>query len=135
MLTLNKDPSRRDLLVFTWTLPVFFGLLGVLRWRAGAPDTARVLWAVGLAAFAMALVVPALRRWIYLVWTYATFPIAWTVSHLVLATIYFLVATPIRVLLAVTGRDPMKRRFDKKAASYWIVRRPNRDDARYFRQF
>jgi hypothetical protein len=29
----------------------------------------------------------------------------------------------------------MRRKLDKAAKSYWVLRAPNRDVARYFRQF
>jgi len=66
---------------------------------------------------------------------YATYPIAWMVSHLILGVAYYLVATPIGLAMRLFGRDPLRREFDKSAQSYWIARRPNRDNARYFRQF
>jgi hypothetical protein len=135
MIEINRNPSRRDLLIFTAILPVFFGIVGGLRWHAGSTDAALVLWSIGAGAFLVALVVPPARRWIYVGWMYVTFPIAWIVSHTILAVMYFLVATPVALLLKLFGRDPMQRKFDKAAKSYWVVREPTRDTARYFRQF
>ena len=135
MVHINKNPSRRELLVFTLAMPVFFGILGALRWRAGSTETAEVVWAAGLAVSAVALLVARARLWIYLGWMYATYPIAWTVSHVALLAIYFVIATPIALFLRAIGHDPMHRRFDRKATSYWFARRPTRDTARYFRQF
>jgi hypothetical protein len=66
---------------------------------------------------------------------YAAYPIGWVVSHVLLALIYFGVLTPIGRIMAVCGYDPMERRFDRAASSYWIEREPNRDASRYFRQF
>jgi hypothetical protein len=135
MIEINKNPSRRDLLIFTAILPVFFGIVGALRFRSGSTDAAIVLWSVGGAISLVALAVPAARRWIYVGWMYVTFPIAWVVSHTILAVMYFLVATPVAFVMRLVGRDPMQRKFDKAAKSYWVVREPNRDTARYFRQF
>ena len=43
-------------------------------------------------------------------------PIAWTVSHLLAGGVaYFLVATPIALVLRALGRDPMRRSFDRRA--------------------
>ena len=54
-------------------------------------------------------VAPPLRRWNYFGWLSAAFPIGWTLSHLALAATYYLVLTPIGVLLdraAVGERRP-----------------------------
>jgi hypothetical protein len=135
MIEINRNPSRRDLLVFAAILPAFFGLVGALAWRGGSPAGAELLWAVGIIVTLAAFSAHAARRWIYLGWMYATYPIAWTVSHVILAAIYFLVATPIALVLRAIGRDPMQRRFERKAGSYWVPRQQERGRGRYFRQF
>ena len=75
------------------------------------------------------------RRPIYLGWMYAVFPIGWVISHTVLALTYYLVLTPIGLLMRGLGRDPMERRFDRDGETYWTPHEPSEDPARYFRQF
>ena len=62
-------------------------------------------------------------------------PIAWVVSHLVLVTIFYLVLTPIGLIMRLFGHDPLNARFDPDAKSYWQRRPEKTDSARYFRQF
>ena len=135
MVEINKNPSHRDLLVFASIVPVIFGLVGALRWYSGSLQAAQAFWVIGLVISLVVFAVPPTRRWLYLGWMYATYPIAWTVSHVILGAIYFGVATPIALALRAFGRDPMRRELDKAAKSYWVLRTPNRDVARYFRQF
>jgi hypothetical protein len=71
----------------------------------------------------------------YIGWMYLAFPIGWTVSHVLLAVTYYLVLTPIGLIMRAVGRDPMRRRLDPEAKSYWIEHRPDRDPSRYFRQY
>ena len=134
MLPINRDPSARDLRSFGLLLAVFVGIVGGLSWwRTGLVPYA--IWGGGgLLALVYGLV-PALRRPVYVGWTYAAFPIGWTVSHLLLGLIYFGVITPIGIALRALGRDPLTRRFDPAARSYWIRYSPQRDVARYFKQF
>ena len=61
--------------------------------------------------------------------------IGWILSSVVLAVLYCPVLTPIGVLLRLTGYDPMKRRFDRKAKTYWLARNPDTEMERYFKQF
>jgi hypothetical protein len=54
----------------------------------------------------------------------------------VLALVYYGVLTPIGLVMKLFGYDPMKKRFDSGAATYW-VKRPGEKTGpkRYFRQF
>jgi hypothetical protein len=39
------------------------------------------------------------------------------------------------LVMRAVGRDPLARRFDRDAQTYWVERGEQRDPARYFRQF
>jgi hypothetical protein len=136
VLSIQRNPSQRDLLVFGWLLGPFVALLGlVLQVKLGAPGAARFAWIVGGVVVALFAFVPRSRRPIYLGWIYATFPIGWVVSNVLLAAIYYLVFTPLGWLLRAAGRDPMSRRLDRSAASYWVEHDPDQDPKRYLRQY
>ena len=46
------------------------------------------------------------------------------ITPIIMGLIFFGVVTPIAVLARVRGADPLRRRFDPAAQSYWIVREP-----------
>ena len=99
-----------------------------------------VAWAAGVGAAAVVSGVigvfrPGLMRVVYVVWMAAVFPIGWLVSHLLLAAIYYLVITPIGVMMRVCGYDPMQRRLDRQATTYWKPRQGTDDPKRYFKQY
>jgi len=135
ILEINKRPSRRDLVVFGVGLLAIAGIMGAgLYFRRGAHDAARIVWIAGAAITALHFAIPPLRRFIYLGFVYVTFPIGFVVSHVILAAVFYLVVTPIGLLIRLFGNDPMRRRFDRAAATYWVEHDPHRDRARYFRQ-
>ena len=72
-----------------------------------------------------------LYRW----WMRAVAPIGWTIAHLLLGAVFYLVITPIGVVMRVAGRDPMQRGFDSRVQTYWVQRTVRADSKRYFRQF
>ena len=136
LIEINRHPTEKELRRFGVLLAGFVVLAGAfVRWRLGDPATARAIWVVGTFATGSYAVVPPLRRWIYLGWLYAAFPVGWTVSHLVLAATYYLVVTPIGLLVRWTRGDPLQRAPDRSAETYWTARRPAGDVRRYFRQF
>lgn len=68
-------------------------------------------------------------------WIRAAEPIGWSVSAAVLTLTYYLAIMPIGLIMRLSGYDPMHRRLDRQANTYWIERPPPADKARYFRQF
>ncbi|HUP42184.1 MAG TPA: SxtJ family membrane protein [Thermoanaerobaculia bacterium] len=63
-----------------------------------------------------------------------TFGIGWTLSYLVLGIVYYLVLTPVGLLLRLAGHDPLERAREEGRPSYWVERQPARELGRYFRQ-
>ncbi|MFK7820430.1 MAG: SxtJ family membrane protein, partial [Planctomycetaceae bacterium] len=81
------------------------------------------------------LVKPHLTAPLYALWMLAAFPIGWVMSYVVASLVYFLVVTPIGLLTRLVRRDPMGRRFDPSASTYWSKVAPTKDSKQYFRQF
>ena len=136
VLEINRRPSRRDLLWFGGILPVFFGIVGTMaRWKLGASGLGFGLWGAGAVVTAVYWALPALRVAVYLAWMHVFFPLGWLVSHLVLGVLFFLVATPLGLLLRLFRYDPLQRRWDRGAKSYWVEQRTGGDPSRYLRQF
>ena len=136
LIELKKNPSRRELLWFGALFALFFGLIGgLIWWKFKAPVVAYVLWSVAAVITLLFYALSPIRKPLYLGWMYVTFPIGWVISHVLMALIYYLVFTPIGLAMRLFGRDPMLRRVDRGAPSYWIEHDASGDPARYFRQF
>ena len=41
-----------------------------------------------------------------------------------MAVLFFAVVTPTGLAMRLAGKDPLRLRFDRRAASYWIHRSP-----------
>ena len=135
VIQINKNPSRRDLMIFGWLFLAFAGVVGLMfLWRAHAPEVARAVWIAGAAITAVFFAVPPLRKPIYLGWIYLTYPIGFVISHVILGLVYYVVFTPIGLVMRLFGHDPMTRRFDRSAKSYWIEHDPHKSVERYFHQ-
>lgn len=137
MIPIDRHPPQRVLRQFAalW-LPLFSAILAFWAWRRGQP-TALVggLAAVGAVSLLVGLLRPALARPVFVGWMAAAFPLGWLVSHLLLAIVYYGVVAPIGLAMRLAGRDPLQRRFDRAAKSYWTEHNPDADVDRYFRQF
>jgi hypothetical protein len=135
MMEINWNPSRKELRQFGFLCLAFFGGFAALGYyRGGLTLGVELLAAAALAGGILGAVAPQALKWIFVGWIVAVFPIGWTVSHLLLGAIYFLVLTPIGLVLRVLGHDPMNRKLDRDATTYW-TNHEQAPVARYFRQF
>lgn len=137
MLQINWNPTRRELRQFgaIW-LPLFLVIVGaVIYFKTSALSIPIALWSAAAVACLFALVAPSTMRPVYLGLTLAAFPIGWTISHVLMAIIFYGVVTPIGLVMRLCGRDPMQRKLDRDATSYWTPHAAETDTRRYFRQF
>ena len=47
------------------------------------------------------------------------------IAPIIMALVYFVVLTPISLIVRILGKDLLKIKFNKKLASYWIDRKKN----------
>ncbi|MEO8497939.1 MAG: SxtJ family membrane protein [Planctomycetota bacterium] len=136
LVDINWHPSRKELRVFSLLLIGFGAIVAAILYRRlddPIPSVAVMLvtGAIGLVG----LVAPLLVRPVYIVWMGLAFPIGWTVSHVMMLAVYYFVLTPIGLAMRLCGRDPMQRRIDLEAKTYWLPRSTRGDLKSYFRQF
>jgi len=132
----NREPTPHELRIFGLLLALFFGLIGALvLWRARLWTIATLCLAIGLLSAIVYYSVPSLKRPMYMMCVAVTYPIGWTITHLLLALVYFGWITPVGLLMRLFGYDPMRRRMNRRAISHWIPRKPIKDVSRYFKQY
>ena len=136
LVDINWNPSRKELRVFALLL-IGFGVIvaAVLYQRLESQTPSAVVFLVASTIGFLGLVVPAWLRPVYVVWMGLAFPIGWTVSHLMMLAVFYLVLTPIGIAMRLCGRDPMQRRIDRDAKTYWLPCPTRSDLKNYFRQF
>jgi hypothetical protein len=89
----------------------------------------------GLIVFILSLFCVKITRLIYVGLTLITMPVGIVVSFIVLSIFYFLLIVPVGLVFRMAGRDPLNRRFEPSAKSYWEKRTHREDIENYFHQF
>jgi hypothetical protein len=136
LMRINHNPSRRQLNFFGLLWLVFGGVVGGLVLIRGGPmASAGAVWALAAVVAVTGWFVPRLMRIVFLGMAYAASPIGLVVSFLVLLIVYYLVLSPIGLLMRWFGHDPMNRRFDQDAETYWCRHKREDGPSGYFRQF
>lgn len=109
------------------------GLLGGLFVWSGWMATAAI--ALGVLSGVASLAYPAANRPLFVVLSAVAYPIGVVVSLVVLTGLFYLVVTPVGLLLRLAGSDPLSRRADRRSTTYWTDARPARPNSDYFRQY
>lgn len=131
----NWRPDARELRRFAIAMLIGFSLLGLLAaWRAGGVSTtAIILWSLGVF-LAGAAFVPKLGRLAYLGVYLPTSIIGYFVSNVILTLMFFLVITPLGILLRLMGKDFLQQRRQKQKTQWMPVKGVKSEDS-YYRQF
>ena len=127
-------PSRTKLRQFAALCFAFFVGLGLWRLAHGYPRAGAAMIVAGAVLGGVGLASPKALRPVYTGWMVAAFPVGWTVSRLMLGAVFLLVFTPVAAAFKLIGRDVLRLRQPRTAASYWMPRR-SANPADYLRQF
>lgn len=130
-----RHPSERTLRQFAGLCLVFLAAAGA--WQAWAHERttlAAVLIGLGVALGVVGLVRPRAIRWVFVGSMFATFPIGWCISNLVLAVIYFGLFTPLACCFRLARRDELILK-QPGGDTYWLPHAPPSSLKSYFRQF
>ncbi len=96
-------------------------LAGVGVWRSHSV-LPMVLGALAILLAGLALVAPSLLGPVHRVWMRFAHALGWFNTRVLLGVIYFVVMTPIGLVMRILGRDPLDRRLNDRV-SYWVTRR------------
>jgi len=136
LIEINYHPLPKQLRQFGTIALFASALLALLLYllKDLALQWALLIFAVGLLIFLASLASLKLTRIIYLALIIITAPIGIVVSFTVLAAFYFLLLTPLALFFRLIGRDPLYRKFDPDAKSYWLTHQSDVKPERYFHQ-
>jgi Saxitoxin biosynthesis operon protein SxtJ len=92
-----------------------------LLWR-GRTRTAVLM--VAAAVLLTAALAPFLLHPLNRAWTMLGALLGRIVNPVAMAALFYLVFTPVGLLLRLLGKDPLRLRWDAAAPTYWIERQP-----------
>lgn len=128
-------PDSTELRRFAISMFVGFAIMGlVAAWRMGEIGKGTiVLWSIGVA-LAVGTLLPRLGRAVYLAVYLPTSIIGYITGHVALALIFFLVFTPVGIVMRLFGKDPLQLRLGQDKAR-WRHLDGVKDADSYYRQF
>ena len=114
-------PSERTFgFVFTG---IFLIVAGYLWYHDGKPVAIQVFLVLSVAFLAFSIFMPIVLRPLNKAWYKLGLLMGRVVSPIVLGILFFILISPIAIVMRIAGRDPLKLR-KQNVESHWIDRAP-----------
>jgi Saxitoxin biosynthesis operon protein SxtJ len=135
LVEINWNPNQRELRQFGASMIVGFGLFAAMAdyiWNQ--PKLALVFLAVGVVTGVAGLSgFRPVAMLVYRPWMAFAFVMGSIMSRIFVAAFYFLLITPMGLVMRLIGSDPLQRKNVR--TSYWVDLPATTDRAKYERQY
>lgn len=117
---LDTKGLRQFGLILGGILCVLFGFLLPWLWNwDSVPNW--VFIGTGIATIIWALLAPDSMKRLYYGWMRIALLIGNTINGIILAIVFFVVITPMGLVMRMLGKDPLRRKIDEQAISYRVA--------------
>src|SRR4030042_3153366 len=110
--------DTKDLRKFGITMGIAFAVITffiLFRHKQGIFATL----SVSILFFIFAFIMTNLLKPVYILWMKLAFILGWINTRLILIIMFYLVLTPMSIVLRLLGKDLLDRKIDKNRDSYW----------------
>ena len=127
--------NRKEQRGFGLVMAAAIVIVTLIRWLIGGHLATWPFYVSG-AFLVLGLAMPSALKPLFVVWMKFAEVLNWIMTRVLLGAVFFLMITPMRLLMRIFSDDPLKRRFEPEAASYWEEPDEQPDDpARYKNMF
>jgi hypothetical protein len=98
-----------------------FGLIAPLLLHKSLPTWP---FLVGSTILIPTFVQPLWLKWVYNPWMKLGAVLGWINTRIILGIIYFVLITPVGIIMRLCGKDTMQKRLDKNATTYRKINTP-----------
>lgn len=118
----KKRDELKDLRQFGIALAAILVVFGLIKYLKHGVMSAVWLCGAGAIILSLGLFAPRMLKGAYSIFLKVAHAIGWFNTRAILVLIYFLLVTPIAVIIRILGKDPLNRKICKDESSYWIKR-------------
>lgn len=134
LVSINWRPDARELRKFGLTVLIGFAVIGLITWLVSKNLTgAYWLWGIGIVFGVSGLTGTVVALPFYYIWMGIAFIIGNIMSRVIMFLVFFLVVTPLGLLMRLTGRDRLRLKRGRPE-TYWVDA-PEPDKESYQQQY
>tara|TARA_B100001250_G_scaffold411494_1_gene440282 strand:+ start:3377 stop:3790 length:414 start_codon:yes stop_codon:yes gene_type:complete len=127
--------SKKDIRNFGITIGiVLLVIAGLLFYKE--KDSFQIFIYLSGSFFGLGIIFPVLLRPIYISWMIFSIVLGWFMTKLILSLIFYLVITPIGLILKIIGKDLLELKKQEVNESFWNLRNSEfQQNQNYEKQF
>jgi len=131
----NIKSGEKELRQFGYTMGIVLGILGVLfLWRG--KEWYPYFIALSVVFLFLAFALPLLLKPLQKFWMTLAVLLGWFMTRIILSVLFYLVISPIGLIMRISGKDFLSRKLEKNSDSYWIPKQEvTRSKEDYEKQF
>ena len=127
----NIKSTKKELREFGLTIGIILVILGFIAlWRN--KDIYSYFLSVGVAFVILGITFYKVLLPLQKIWMGFSIIIGFFVSRIVLTILFYLVLTPIGIIVKIFGKDILDERIDRKKESYWHEKDPSLKEKVYY---
>jgi hypothetical protein len=117
----QKKLTTKDLREFgLLTGAIIAGLFGLILPLIQSHSLPIFPWIIAITLVGLAIILPNSLDSVYRVWMKIGFALGWLNSRIILSIVFFIIVTPMALMMKLLKRDTMARRFDFEVETYRI---------------
>lgn len=134
---MNTKYTSKEIRIWALVMAAILTAVGAIQFILWSHvRTANTFWILAVVFLSLGLIYPMLLKPIYWGWLKFAAALAWVNTRLILGIIFYLVFTPVGLILRLLRKDLLKQRWESNANSYWIKRPDDPfDPSRYEKQY
>ena len=117
----SKFNEQKEWRKFGIGLGIILGAIGGVQLLKGHSVYPFFIGAGALTALA-AIAVPILVKPVFIFFSYLSVVLGWFSTRLILTVIFFVLLTPISIIMKLTGKKFLTKGADRNLPTYWIAR-------------
>lgn len=119
---MKEKTEKKDLRQFGIVLGIILLVIGLVHYFKEHVNVYPYLFGFGVLFLLIGLVYPPLLKPIYIVFRKVTHAIGWFNTRVILILVYYLILTPIGLVMQLFRHDPLRKKQEKDVETYWIKR-------------
>ena len=120
---------------FGMTMGIILAVMGFyLLWKGR--NYSEYVFILAAAFLITGFIFPSVLKPVYKAWMVVAVMMGFMMTKIIMVIIFYMIVTPIGIIASIIGKNFLDMKIDKKAKSYWMVRKTVRTEkSDYEKQF
>ena len=131
----NIKTGKKEIRSFGVTFGIIFLFIAGFLYYQEKNSFQLIIYLAGSFSF-LGIILPIVLKPVYMIWMIFAVILGWFMTRVILSLLFYLIITPIGLVLRLRGKDLLDLKEQKNQKSYWNMRNPDKEQNQdYEKQF